>query len=106
MLFLLGSGFFMYIGAMSIKKNWGNMDLKEKAFLFLPAAAVYLYDVIVLNVIFGTLYFRELPKEKTLSERLDRLAKGNDWSAKEARTICRYLNKYDPSGHHCGVKND
>lgn len=53
--------------------------------------------------IFGTIYFREPPKELTLSEKLDRLSKSdNEWNAKESRVICRYLNKYDPTGHHCG----
>jgi len=101
--FLLGLGQYGYIGAMGVKRNFKNLNVQSKVLLAPHLAAFILYDIVVLNLILGTAYFRQIPKEWTLSTRLDRLSKGNSWEARNAKEFCKiFLNDFDPSGHHCG----
>lgn len=100
---LLGSGLFMYIGAMGVKRAWKTLSIPVRASLALPLLFAYIYDILILNVVLGTVYFQEAPRELTLSERLDRWATSGDANQNlKAQEVCRLLNKFDPSGHHCG----
>jgi hypothetical protein len=58
-----------------------------------------LYDVL-LNILFGSLIFQELPKEWLLTSRLKRHKLGNGWKAKMAKWLCdTLLNPFDDG--HC-----
>jgi len=110
----LSFGLFGYAGAMAVKRNFKTLNIKQKILLFLPLAVfVFITDILVLNFIIGTFYFRKTPRlftrnlkaEWTLSTRLDNYAKGNDWEAQHANEFCKaLLNNIDPSGHHCGKR--
>ena len=108
----LSFGLFGYAGAMAVKRNYKSLNLKQKVLFFVPLAVfVFVTDILILNFIIGTFYFRRVPRlftrnlkaEWTLSTRLDNYAQGNDWEAQHANEFCRdLLNNIDPSGHHCG----
>jgi hypothetical protein len=99
--------FGLYLLVMPLKRNQqaGNLTIEEKV-LGYPWVVVMLVVDFAFNVVFGTLIFLELPKQLLLTTRLDEMLSRTGWRKDVAHYICtRYLDRFDPDGKHCEVKN-
>lgn len=96
-----------YAAVMRLKmiRDVGGLEGKPwiKAFGYTTLAVGLVLDFFV-NVIAGTLVFRELPREWTLSSRLWRLSNGPpSWRQRWALAIrVALLDEIDPQGIHRG----
>ena len=81
----------------------GKLTLAMKVFGY-PALALGLAIDFVVNVVFGSLVFLQLPREFTLSTRLWKLSTGEDGWRKDWATWLRVnlLDAVDPEGIHRG----
>lgn len=91
-----------YIAFMTIKKNIGHV--KENMFDFYSLMPHFIFGYfidILLQMTYGILAFRELPKEWTLSGRVIRHQENSKgWRLLKANSLCnRYLRPFDPT--HC-----
>lgn len=107
----LGAGFLyllfygtwiFYTSLMHIKKH--RETLKAKAGVIwhglYPVAVVALLMDVLFNFTWGTLYFRELPKELLFTTRCQRHMKGKGIQLMRAERVCIYLlNPFDEG--HC-----
>lgn len=95
----------LYACVMRLKqvRDAGKLTLAMKVFGY-PALFVGLAIDFVVNVVFGTLVFLQLPREMTLSTRLWRLSNGEpSWRQRWALWIrTQLLDSIDPSGIHKG----
>lgn len=84
-------------------RDAGKLTLAMKVFGY-PALAVGLVVDFVVNLVFGTLVFLQLPREMTLSSRLWKLSNGEEGWRKEWATWIRVnlLDAVDPEGVHRG----
>lgn len=92
----------MYLAVMSLMRAYEAGALSKPAFaLGLPALAVgYTLDVLVNAIVFSAL-FGELPREWTVTARLQRHAKAGGWRGKVASWIGDHLlDDFDPDGKH------
>lgn len=92
----------MYLAIMSLIRAYEAGTLSKPAFaLGLPALAVgYTLDVLVNAVVFTAL-FAELPREWTVTARLQRHAKEGGWRGKVSSWIGEHLlDTFDPDGKH------
>jgi hypothetical protein len=93
-LYLLWLGF---VFTMHIKAQWDKLPLASKILGAPPAVLAYLLDVAV-NWFVATVVFLDLPREATLTHRLQRYKHG--WRRTVARFVCeQLLNPFDPD--HC-----
>ena len=101
-----------YIKIMRLKRirDSEGKDLKwYHKFYGYPLLAVGVVLDTLLNVIVGTIIFREFPRELLLTPRLDRWAREDKdgYRGKFARFVCRYmLNPFDPGHCYCGKEKD
>jgi hypothetical protein len=86
-----------YVLTMHIVYRWKDLPLASRI-LGAPAALLaYALDVL-LNWTVCTVVFFDLPREKTITERLHRYRDG--WRGRVARWVCGHLlNPFDPE--HC-----
>jgi hypothetical protein len=95
----------LYACVMRLKqvRDEGKLTFAMKVFGY-PALFVGLAVDFVVNVVFGTLVFMQLPREFTLSTRLWRLSTGpTSWRQRWALWIrTNLLDAVDPSGVHRG----
>lgn len=93
-----------YILGIAIHRRWDTLSLEVKV-ACAPIYPLFIFlDVVVANVIFGTLYFYEPPKEWLLTSKLKRLKReGSERQQRRAERICsRWLNPFDTKGGgHC-----
>lgn len=59
---------------------------------------------VAFNWIWGTVIFREFPKEIVFTSRIKRLVKSDGWRGEKARQWAEFLNAVDP--HHVKVTWD
>lgn len=86
-----------YVLTMHIVYRWPTLPLASKVLGFPAAFVAYILDVL-LNWTVCIVIFWDLPKEKTITERLHRYQDG--WRAKIARWVCEHLlNPFD--AEHC-----
>jgi hypothetical protein len=93
-----------YLAVMNLKRAQDNNQLTKLALCLGYPVLIFglLLDVLV-NWVFGTLMFLELPKETVLTSRLKRHRFSESWRGVLAAFICnQLLNQFDPSGTHCG----
>jgi hypothetical protein len=67
--------------------------------ILLPLAVIGLVLDAVFNLTFGTLMYRELPRELLFTSRCKRHKRGDGWRKNLAEWFCRNLNVFDPG--HC-----
>lgn len=108
MLYLLLSPWVLWIifaAVMRLKqvREAGKLTLAMKVFGY-PALFLGLAVDFVVNVVFGTLVFLQLPHEMTLSSRLWKLSNGDEgWRKNWAYWIrSNLLDAVDPEGVHRG----
>jgi hypothetical protein len=91
---------------MNLQRAYENKTLSKVALVLgVPILIVgYLLDVFV-NVVIMTILFLELPRQWTMSERLQhhiRTSPSGSWREKIAAWFCTHLlDTFDPSGKHC-----
>lgn len=86
-----------YVLTMHIIHRWDTLPLASKILGAPAALTAYLFDI-VLNWTLFTVVFLDLPREKTITERLHRYRAG--WRGTIARWVCEHLlNPFDPE--HC-----
>lgn len=93
-----------YLAVMNLARARDNGTLSKVAYVFgLPVLYVGLFFDALVTIFVGTILFLDLPRELTLTGRLQRLSKKPDtWRGKLAIWICRnLLDTFDPSGDHC-----
>lgn len=97
--------FYAAVMRLKMVRDSGGLDGKPwiKAFGYLTLVVGLVLDFFV-NVVAGTIVFREPPREWTLSSRLWRLSNGADgWRKRWAFAIrAALLDDIDPSGIHSG----
>ena len=92
-----------------------HVHLRRKGHLFkeigilypvvLIAAAIGIVGDVIYNWTFGIILFMDITRDLTLSQRLERYHNcekyEGTWRERIAISICRELNRQDPSGRHC-----
>jgi len=67
-----------------------------------PVVFVFGLMDVAFNVVYGTLFFHELPKEWLFTERVSRWNDLNTWQGDLAKWLCwAWLDPADPDGVHC-----
>lgn len=93
-----------YLAVMNLQRGYETKTLTKVGLAFgLPVLVVgYLVDVFVQTVV-ATVFFLDLPREPTLTQRLKRYIAGDSkWREVVAVWMCGHLlNQFDPSGKHC-----
>ncbi|HRC95271.1 MAG TPA: hypothetical protein PK317_00580 [Coprothermobacter proteolyticus] len=93
-----------YLAVMNLKRGKEAGTLTTPGlFLGYPVLLVgYAIDIFV-QVVVGTVFFLDLPRETTLTGRLKRYINGpSGWREKVAAWMCQHLlNQFDPDGKHC-----
>lgn len=93
-----------YLAVMNLKRARDNKTLTKPALMFgYPILLVGYVADILLNVSVCSLLFLEIPKEFTVTARVQRhLYTGSGWREKLAGWFCHnLLNAFDPDGKHC-----
>lgn len=97
--------FYAAVMRLKMVRDAGGLEGKPwiKAFGYTTLAVGLVLDFFV-NVVAGTIVFREVPREWTLSSRLCRLSNGPaGWQQRWALAIrVALLDEIDPSGTHSG----
>jgi len=92
----------LYLAVMNLRRNRDKLTTAAKIFAY-PVAYVGVLVDAIFNVILGTLFFLELPKEWMFTHRLERHIKGS--SGYRKRLACWFcvnlLDPFDPDGVHC-----
>jgi len=108
MIYLLLSPWILWIiyaAVMRLKqvREAGKLTPAMKVFGY-PALALGLLVDFVVNMVFGTVVFLQLPREFTLSTRLWNLSNGEpSWRQRWALWLrVNLLDAIDPSGEHSG----
>jgi len=74
-------------------------------FVVLAAAAIGVVGDVIYNWTFGIILFIDITRDLTLSQRLKRYRSSpkyvGTWRYRIATSICRELNRQDPTGYHC-----
>ncbi len=80
-------------------------DIGPLYFVVLAAAAIGVVGDVIYNWTFGVIIFLDITPDLTLSQRLERYHNCDKyegtWRERIAISICRELNRQDPSGRHC-----
>ena len=93
-----------YLAAMNLDgaRRAGELPLKTLIFAMPGLAFFYVFDVLF-NWTLGSTLLADRPRwgEWTLSQHLARLSTGDDWRARVANTIGKYLlHRFDPTRNH------
>lgn len=91
-----------YLAIMNLKRNRARIN-KTNGFFFGQIIIVGLLFDVAMNLIVGTIFFRELPKELLFTSRLQRhLKESHGWRLRMAAWWCEHLlDPFDPAGTHC-----
>jgi hypothetical protein len=97
----MGFTWFGYLAMMHLKHNEAHIN-KAVKFFGLPWAVFYYGVDVLFNMILGTIFFLEIPREFLFTARVSRHLKDEGFRGKIARFFCRnMLDPFDPSGTHC-----
>lgn len=107
---LIYIGWLLYLAVMALKAAHEAkiLPMTTRLLAYPAVGFAYLFDVLVLQIVIGSILFLEPPLlnkgEWTLSQRLGRLNDGGGWRGGVARWMCK--NLLDPfdikGGGHCG----
>jgi len=92
-----------YLAIMNLKRNRARINKVNGIFFWQIIIVGLLFDV-AMNLIVGTLFFRELPRELVFTSRLQRhLKESHGWRLRMAAWWCEHLlDPFDPSpSGHC-----
>lgn len=93
-----------FVNAITLYNNQDKIPVFIKPIAWIFKAAFLVFDV-VFNVVYATIFFLELPREFTLSQRLSRLLITEDAGSfrfKIAYFVClKLIEPWDPN--HCGL---
>lgn len=95
--------FWLYLAIMNLKRARDNGTLTKFTLYFSYPMAIFGYILdIAVNWIIATVVFLNIPKEATLSHRLERYVQGPDnWRKSVALWMAHnLLDPFDPDGHH------
>lgn len=85
-----------YVAIMAARKV--ELTLYWKVVLY-PLGVIGLVLDVAFNLTFGTLMYRELPRELLFTARCKRHKRGDGWRKQLAEWFCANLNIFDPG--HC-----
>lgn len=92
-----------YLACMNLKSAYDSEEMTRPAYWLgvLVVAVFYALDFFV-NFYVCSVLFMDLPRECTVTERLNREYSRGGWRADISSFIAKhFLNRYDPSGKHC-----
>lgn len=91
-----------YTSTMNLKRNRDKITVYVKPFAYTTLGVGLVIDFLF-QIIIGSLFFLEPPKELLFSGRVSRhLKEGDGWRKKQAKFWCaNFLDPFDPSGEHC-----
>lgn len=95
-----------YLAVMNLKRARDAGSITKVAYRFgLPLLYIGLLIDLLVNVIFVTILFLEIPKECLITQRLKRHANGPDgWRRSMAIWLAKnLLDTFDPSGVHVKI---
>jgi len=92
----------LYLAVMNLRRNRDKLTPAAKVIAY-PVAFIGVLVDAVFNIILGTLFFLELPKEWLFTHRLERHIKESlGYRKRFARWFCvNLLDPFDPDGVHC-----
>jgi len=91
----------LYLAGMNLKRNEHKLTLPAKLIAY-PAFWFGLLCDVVFNIVLGTVFFIEPPREFLFTARCERHMHDDNWSGALARWFCKnLLDPYDPDGRHC-----
>jgi hypothetical protein len=98
---LFYSLWILYLAVMNLKrvKNLGKLH-PAAFYLGVPVFAVGITLDVLLNIFVMTVILLELPKELTITARLQRHNKTDGWRKYIAKILEPILDPFDPSGDH------
>lgn len=92
--------FYVAFMHFKIHKDYLKENVPIIYYGLLPFYVVALFMDILFNIVIGTLYYRELPKELLFTTRCARHLKGTGVQLMRATRVCMYLlNPFDKG--HC-----
>lgn len=94
--YVLFLAFTMYA---SILQAWGRLKIGIKILVF-PALLIFGIIDVIFNLVVGSILFRELPRQFTLSQRLCQHLIDPDWRGHIAGAIAVPLNAIYPDHIH------
>lgn len=88
---------------MGIYRAWLSKRLpKWLIFTLLPIVVALILIDVVANLIIGTIFFFDFPREWLLTDRLKRYADYDGLRGRISRWICNHaLDLFDPKNDHC-----
>lgn len=96
---LLYAMWLAYVFAIHIVNRWHELPLASRVLGALPAFAAWLLDVL-LNWTLLSVLFLDLPRERTITDRLHRYQGSPGVRARVSKWVCAHLlNPFDPD--HC-----
>ncbi len=99
---LLQATWVHYLAVMNLSRNRNKLTPFARFWAYSVLAVGYPLDMLF-NLIFGTIFFVEPPKELLFTGRCSRLIDEDDgWRRDLAKWFCRnMLDPFDPKGIHC-----
>ena len=90
----------LFIVTMAGKAAWPKLTTVPRV-LIAPAALVALFLDVFFNIFIATILFRDLSREWTFTQRLERYKLDQSWRGHLARWICSNLLDPFQVGGHC-----
>lgn len=102
LLYLMVVTWVFYLAIMTLKRHRENLTTPAKFFAY-PIIYLGLAVDVVFNVIAGSVFFLEPPKQLLFTGRVESHMHRTNWRGKLARWFCfHFLDMFDPDGKHCG----
>lgn len=101
-LFMMVTWLF-YLAIMNLKGKYKHMGASAKTLGTILLAVGVFFDF-AFNLLVGTVFFLDLPREFLFTARLKRYKYGEyaSWRKKLANFFCEeFLDPFDPTGCHC-----
>lgn len=100
--YLFAVTWIFYLAVMNLKRNQDKLTFAAKLIAY-PVAFVGVLSDALFNVLLGTLFFVELPKEWLFTHRLERhIQQSAGYRLRFAMWFCiNLLDPFDPAGEHC-----
>lgn len=91
-----------YLAVMNLHRVHKTTGLSKMTYTFgVPVLAVGLLLDVLVNIIVCSIVFFDIPRELTVTDRLQRYVAKDGWRKKIAEYIAKhFLDVFDPSGKH------
>lgn len=90
-----------FLAVMNLSRNRNKLTKFARFWAYSILAVGYPLDILF-NLVFGTIFLLEPPKELLFTARCNRLIEEDTWRGNMARWFCRnMLDPFDPNGTHC-----